>query len=1405
MLFSKTFAAGLLCALAVSGAATAAPGLINGRLTLEAENQKGKEAAVFVDNRASGKKCALLKLATGGAVFAAQPELPAGDYVVTAWLEAVPVSVIHTLAVQFKAGVAGRTLDAFQFDGAPGYRPFALRVFHPGGKLAVTLDASGKTGFTEMRAESSTDEAAMMKELKVDDLGNPKRKAADDLLASDAAELLEGAPDVTALKPFDLRVLCDRVELTQVRAPAVAVKSVSVDKVHYLPGETVKAGAALLGLGAGGTYQLVAREWTEATDQREVFRASVTLGAGEARSVAFEFPVGTREFGRELRCALEADGREVHAAGEFFGVSRNVYRVGITGASAGQDKRKLTAEEAARIMEANHRNYANYFECFAWAPCDYSEMTPDTEIFFSGQTQYPGSVTGFKNLLNEAHRRGIKGITYGKACAGGIAGFNTYQRHPEYFGYGPSHGPSCEAFSTFYLERMLANDYNLHAPKSQGGWQHWASIWTRFDHNPAVDLGADEIIRSAELLGWDGVRWDGHFVGNQRRLIDRVNAKRPNFAHGYNVAFANPGSKLFLPPDQTDFHDIAKDHGVIMDESVRDFSKFGSGLIPTFYEAIAREADYEKRIGGLPLFITFDVGSRQDVHLNVLSGLAAGQRYTYLNSPGDYTYGSLPKFLTRFSAFVWDDTALVAKPETHVQVSVGQGPKDVAPLWQQTVWLRKLADGRQQALVNLLNPPGYKAFRLRSQPPPTTLKQVAITAKTPPGAKLLRAFHVSPDLLDGLENLTPKTEGDSASVVLPELRAWSIAVLEYGAASGALAGPVFALTTPVEDATAHFAEQEKKKAHDAQLAADKAKAGIGATPAAAPASPAKAHYADFERQQNIDLDAEKKLGRPEGLVIRRDGQLDAHHARGIFSWLNPVESAVSLAGGGNYSPSWVDRVGFRLGGGGAMEDFPDTYETLFANDLLVLDNIQAVDLGARRRAMIADFVRSGGALLYFGGSFNLSQGSEHGTYLAELLPVSITKYRNLVVATNGLPLAAKNAAFFGSRLDWSRAGAAFTVDVSPLKSGVEILATAGGHPAIVASSYGKGRVITVLINPEGDYAPNAAPYWLAPEWPKILAACVAGLSQEARTVVTAATKKRTLDRKKPVPEELLLEAGDLDGKKLAQRLAESRVNMIDAENSRAAVSIALNHWSKINDLELASGILDAAAPFMDKSFAPLGQELVRSDLEVFRAVGYKVLGLARNPADRKLLEKGLLEKEVPLLRAALIGLGELGDAAAVPAIEEYLRRGSEKLLAGCVLRRLGHRATLEESLAQYADLLKRRITLRSGRKSAHDTLHGGTSFKLTQQQRRVLEADYRSLLQTEERSRFDAAYFVNALGTLGDDEVPVFTRFFLQTENTALGPLAYVVSAKVPAAKSQEFRKQLASAKVAQIRLLAEN
>lgn len=77
--------------------------------------------------------------------------------------------------------------------------------------------------------------------------------------------------------------------------------------------------------------------------------------------------------------------------------------------------------------------------------------------------------------MEAAHAVGIKGITYGKTGTGGIAGFRTFQRHPEFFGHGPE-GAATEQFNTFYLERMLANDYLPHAPPSDGGWQHWASL-----------------------------------------------------------------------------------------------------------------------------------------------------------------------------------------------------------------------------------------------------------------------------------------------------------------------------------------------------------------------------------------------------------------------------------------------------------------------------------------------------------------------------------------------------------------------------------------------------------------------------------------------------------------------------------------------------------------------------------------------------------------------------------------------------------------------------------------------------------------------------------------------------------------------------------------------------------------
>ena len=107
----------------------------------------------------------------------------------------------------------------------------------------------------------------------------------------------------------------------------------------------------------------------------------------------------------------------------------------------------------------------------------------------------------------------------------------------------------------------------------------------------------------------------------------------------------------------TDFHEIAKNHGLVMDESVRDWTNtnFSTGLADS---AVLRRdlpsGAGKKRIGGLPLFIMFDMATKQDSTYNVLWGLAAGSGTRTPPRSASSSAGSLARFLTRCSAFIWD-------------------------------------------------------------------------------------------------------------------------------------------------------------------------------------------------------------------------------------------------------------------------------------------------------------------------------------------------------------------------------------------------------------------------------------------------------------------------------------------------------------------------------------------------------------------------------------------------------------------------------------------------------------------------------------------------------------------------------------------------------------------------------
>lgn len=1360
-------------------------------VVVEAEKAVDGKAEVFRDNRASGSKTAGLMLTDGLAPFlVTKPSFPAGDYMATFHLEAVPVDILHHLEVVLSVGDADITLNQANFNSVPGYQPFSMAFFHKGGPLTIQVKAAGGSGFDGMRSGISEQEKEGVGQVDMSALDAMDTESKD-VSFDDALSLLEDEKDVASLSPLDYRLLCDSIEIQQIRPAPVMVSRVEVDKIHYLPGETVSGAADISPGTESGAFTFVVEDITELDNAREVFRQSVELL--EPSTINFDFIMDNREFGHEIRCSLLDGDNVMHSKSEFFGVSSNFYRIGITGRPGPQDTQSLTQERAAEIMRQNKESYANYFERFAWAPCDYSVLAPEKENFWSGQVQYPGSITGMSTLISEGHKVGVKAVTYGKACGAGIAGFQTFQRHPEYFGHS-IRGTASEAMNVFFLERMLAEEYFT---GTEYRWQHWPSLWCNFT-TQAVEFGAQAVIDSIEMFGWDGIRWDGHFTNIQQPFIDMLRAKYPEFAHGYNTMSARPENDMFMPGDTNDFHTVAADHGLMMDESIRDWShsNFSPGHIRPYYSAMCRQADYVKRVGGLPLFIIFDMASRQDSMFNALFGLAAGHRYTYATSLGNFEFGMMSKFLTRYSAFIWDDTRRVANAESIISVEVN-GMPSTEPWWQESVWLRNMPDGKQQVLIHMVNPPGYQQFVARVQTPATTLTNLTVRLKIPEGAELGRVFHVSPDLVEGHETLEAVKDGDEYLVALDRVRLWSIVGYDLVNAPD----PAYTLTTPVEDVAAVLAEQAEEEMRKQREA--NAKAGIA--PSAEEETQNVQYASYYASTENKDLDFEQKMEKPDSLDIVRNGVMDIHHARGAFSWLNPVESAAALMPSATYMPSWVAFVGFKLRDAGCMDEFPDSYDQLMGYDVLVLDNIQARHLGTKRRVMAADFVRNGGGLLVFGGYWNISLGADHNTYIEELLPVTIAGFKQIIQNNDGLELKPEKPEFF-ENIDWSKGLQAFTVDVSPLKEGVEVLATVGGKPAIVAGTYGKGRVITVLMNPHGDYGPDARPYWLSPDWPRIIGSCLKWLGAGSEDKVDTIVKVKKTDPSKIMPDELAMESLLLDSKEFTAKLKEARVNMVDAESARILLETAVDNADKIDDMSILSSIVDDASPYFNKDMASLGEKLSKSDLDFIRRAGFRILGFAGDPKYRMILEHALRDVSADNVREALIGLGRIGDPEAIEAVRRHLEsKSAQRQLALSVLVKLGDKSVLKDALAAYEEGLEERIKLKCKRLKIHDTLWGATSFKLTPERRREIRKDYYAHLRREAAARFNLEYFSDTLRNLTEEDLEVVVRFLASTERSEMLPVAYAIFSRMTPEKAAELKPLLENAKLEALRQMSQS
>ena len=470
----------------------------------------------------------------------------------------------------------------------------------------------------------------------------------------------------------------------------------------------------------------------------------------------------------------------------------------------------------------------------------------------------------------------------------------------------------------------------------------------------------------------------------------------------------------------------------------------------------------------------------------------------------------------------------------------------------------------------------------------------------------------------------------------------------------------------------------------------------------------------------------------------------------------------------------------------------------------MLDNVHAMDLGPARRARLVEYVRNGGSILYFSGYHTLSCGHDHNTALAEVLPVIETGRENMAEDNKGMALKVEKPGFFGDGIDWAANPVAASMDISKIKPGVEVLVSAGGHPAIVSSTFGKGRVITFLINQHGDYASGTVPYWQWKSYPKLIAACIKYLGEDASKTYIPKREPTVLNPKEVNPANLVIDAPLLDGPTFTKRLASAQKNMVDVETAKTVLEVTLQNIDRVDDLALLPAIAESAQTYVDASFAPLARKLVASQHTVFRRVGLQILGLTGEKELRGAAESALNESDVETVRVALVAIGRFNDPGSIAAVRNYMQRGSEKVLAAGVLRRLGDQNVLKRALPLYAESRFQEVASKTRRIAGEFSLWGGLGSRISPAAYKEMYLKYRHECVVETMLTFDNRYFRDSMKTFTEADIPVLAEFFNKSDTYRVSSLAYLVLGRLSPALATQFRASMAAAVNPDLKSLSE-
>ncbi len=418
-----------------------------------------------------------------------------------------------------------------------------------------------------------------------------------------------------------------------------------------------------------------------------------------------------------------------------------------------------------------------------------------------------------------------------------------------------------------------------------------------------------------------------------------------------------------------------------------------------------------------------------------------------------------------------------------------------------------------------------------------------------------------------------------------------------------------------------------------------------------------------------------------------EGPLRAHMVRGYSYRDYQVHETLARAGANALTESTQQSRGISEWGGTSVPDAgwlrqqPDAPGFLMNHHLVIVCNVSSKGFGKNQEVLV-DFVKRGGAVLFFCGSYSFGDQSVQSPF-AEMAPLEFPAEGPWKMETERVSegLAIKPGADYGAE---QLAGAeadnppyVYSICKATVKPGAKVLLTAGDHPLLITAPFGKGQVAVFTGSCRGYPQEGQMAFWKWEGWPALMSKTVEQLTTMPDDVprgLDAAGRQALTDASTGAFD--LLDGANEEGRRQFESLLHSAAIRCHDKSTADFVLGVLAKYPLDLPSDLSRSMAGALAPWVDETSAASARAMIDSGKSGKTILGLILLGASGADGASAVLEEfhttgtpretaessvslarsdpqsvGVYiqaeENAVEIRRAAITGLALSGDQAAL--------------------------------------------------------------------------------------------------------------------------------------------------------------